>query len=520
MAIKARITEVGDQGSTMFWLVLFIINCFVSNQAGAQTYPQDLDYSQRTEILLDAGKLWNINSIYHPLVCAETDSGGSEVEESAAFKWVRDYLRDYGEKAVRPVDEAGIGLNVLYSAGISAEYQSGTDREFEGTAFQPYLWLYTKIHEHWYTRFYVRATNRIESLRHYTGVPRDISRAGFNTGEIDQSIIGYRNKSVKVEFGRSREIWGPSAEDNLILSGETPAYERLLAQLSLGRITLRYQFGFLETVEDEGFINRYIVSRNIEYSNRRNLVLGATEVSILAGENRPLDLAFFNPLQIYLDTDLNNRSNSGTENYNNSIWALHFDWLALRYLRLSGSLAMDEFQLDQQDRKEGRPDVLGYLFRTAWTPLPEIMGLTIIGNYIRLDTYLGQHSYPYCNFVTRGEFIGHPIGNDADEVSLALRMVFRYPAIVEIELGRRRWGDNSLIQNPYNDFDDFTSVSFPSGEKRESRYMALRVNSQPIKRISLTVKGIIDLAHYGEGSSLERWNVNLRYQLPNYLTKL
>ena len=485
----------------------------------AQTFPQDFDFSPRTEALLDAGALWDINSLYHPLICIRPDTAVRESKELNAFKWLDDYLSDYMEYANQPTDTSRIGLNVLFATGLGLNYQSGVARSFNDVAFQPYVWLQAKFRNHWYSRIYIRATNEIESLQHFSGVPRDISRFGLNTGEIDQSVIGYQDKWVNIEYGRTREIWGPMPEDNLVLSGGAPAYERLMAQLSLGRFTIKYQFGFLETIEDEDFVNRYIVGKCIQYSNHKNLILGASEVTVLAGENRPIDLAYLNPFQFHLETDLNNRSTSASENYNNSIWAIHFDWLAFSNLRFSGSLAMDEFQIDWQDREQGSPDVMGYLIRTAWTPVKNPLGLTLMGKYVRLDTYLGQHGYGYVNFVDRGYFIGHPIGNDADQVSASIRMVFSYPLMVEIEFGRRRWGENSLLSNPYSPFLDFVQGPFPSGEKRENRYFAFRLNSQPIKCLSFSLDGHIDLSHNGEESSLEKYDFIVRYQLPLTLIK-
>ena len=500
-------------------ITVVLVIFFRTNPAVAQTYPQDLDYSPRIETLLDAGVLWNINSLYHPLTCYSPDSS-SESSELETFSWLENYLLEYTTKATQPTDTSRIGLNILIASGIGLNYQAGAARAFEEVAFQPYFWLQAKFRNNWYSRIYIRATNEKESLPHFTGVPRDISRLGLNTGEIDQSVIGYQDKWVNVEYGRSREIWGPMVENNLILSGETPAYERLMTQLKLGRFTLRYQFGFLETIYDEEFINRYIVGKCLQYSNNKNLLIGIQEVSILMGPNRNLDLAYLNPLQFHLETDLNKRSTSSVLNYNNAIWTIHFDWLPLKSLRLSGSIAMDEFQLDQQDRNEGRPDVMGYLIRTSWTPLRKYQGLTLIAKYIKLDTYFGQHDYKYANFVDRGSFIGHPIGNDADQISAAVRMVFRYPLMMEIELGRRRWGDNSLLSNPYTIYPDFVQVSFPSGEKRENHYLTLKLNSQPLKYLSFSLDGQIDLSHSGEASSLEKYNFIIRYQLPIYLIKI
>ena len=487
----------------------------------AQTFPQDFDFSPRTEALLDAGALWDINSLYHPLICIRPDTAVRESKELNAFKWLDDYLSDYMEYANQPTDTSRIGLNVLFATGLGLNYQSGAARSFDDVAFQPYVWLQMKFREHWYSRIYARATNYKESLPHFSGVPRDVSRLGLNTGEIDQSIIGYRDKWVNIEYGRTREIWGPMVEDNLVLAGEVPAYERLMAQLSLGRFTMRYFFGFLETCYENGeYINRYISGRSIQYSNRRNLIIGISEASVLAGVDRPIDLAFLNPLSLHIETDLNDRSTSGEINHNNAIWSLDLDWLPLNNLRFSGTFSIDEIKLDRTEQDKKEPNVLGYFTRLAWTPNRKTIGITLIAEWIRLDTYFFQHGYNYANFVDRDQLFGPPIGNDADQISATVRMVFRYPVMAEIEFGRRRWGDNSIINNPYMTFNEVTKGSFPSGEKRENRYLALRLNSQPLRCLSFSLDGQIDLSHHGDESSLEKYDFIVRYQLPLTLIKL
>jgi len=240
----------------------------------------------------------------------------------------------------------------------------------------------------------------------------------------------------------------------------------------------------------------------------------------LAGVNRPIDLAFLNPLAFHIETDLNDRSTSGEVNHNNAIWSFDLDWIPLKNLRFSGTFSIDEIKLDRtaQDLKE--PNVLGYLARLAWTPRKKAPGLTFIAKWMRLDTYFFQHSYNYANFVDRDQLFGPPIGNDAEQISGAVRIVFGFPILTEIEFGRRRWGDNSIIDNPYTTYSEVFKGPFPSGEIRENRYFALRINSQLLKCLSISFNGQADLYHRGEDSSLERYDFLVRYQLPLTLIKL
>ncbi|RLE38312.1 hypothetical protein DRJ17_04285 [Candidatus Woesearchaeota archaeon] len=499
---------------TFFGAAYIFSGLWLSCPTLAWTLPQDFDYSNRMEVLLDKGELWNLNSIFHPFDISIQDSNSIHLVRQDGFRWVREYLGDYSDLGFRLEENSSNKINVLFMPGMGASAQGGVARRYDKLALQPFVWSEARFRHNWYARVYVRATNDSASLSHYSGIPRSISRAGMNTGEIDQSVIGYRNRWVRVEYGRNREIWGPMVEENLILSGNAPSWEQLMIQLNYHCVAYRWFYGFLEMVQGSENIQRYMVGRALEYRNRKNLVLGLGEVSILAGPNRPIDFSYINPLTFHLEVEQNKRTNL-KGNYENAIWFLHFDCLVFQSLRLSGSVIMDEFQLDQQDRKEGRPDALGWLGRVAWTPVTDNIGVTFYSYFLRIDTYTMQHSRDYLNFVTRNQLLGHPLGNDADQIAAGMRITTAYlPGLLELEYDRIRWGDNSLRYDPYRSFEEFRKVPFPSGKVRTNHYLSVRFNSQPLKRLSVNIEGHIDLHHSGENSSLEVWIFNVRYQLP------
>ena len=484
----------------------------------ALTFPQDFDYSNRIEVLLDKGELWNVNSIFHPLDIPSQNSTAKHLAHQDGFRWVRSYLDEYSRFSFRLRESSSDGMSALLMPGLIISAQSGVACSYEKLALRPFIWSEARFNRSWYACLYFRATNESASLPHYSGIPRNIARAGMNTGEIDQSVIGYQNSWAQVEYGRNREIIGPMVEENLILSGNAPSWDRLMIQVNHRNFAYRWFYGFLEALPDAENIQRYIVGRALEYRNRKNLVLGLGEVSILAGPKRPLDLTFLNPLALHLEMEQNKRTNS-INNHQNAIWFLHFDWLILQSLRFSGSAIIDEIKFERQEIQEGETDNLGWLGRVAWTPETDNIGVTFFSSYARINTYTMQHIYPYCNFVTRNQLIGHPLGNDADQINGGVRITTSYlPVLLEFEYGRIRWGDNSLKYNPYQPFEKFGKGSFPSGQIRTNRYLSLRLNSQPIAGLSVIIDGHIDLKHSGKDSALEAWTFSARYQIPLLIT--
>ena len=463
--------------------------------------------------------MWDSNSIFHPLEISKQDSASSQFVRQDGFQWVRSYLNEYSDLAFRLQESSSGELSVLLVPGIGMSAQSGPARSYKKLALQPFIWSEARFQNNWYAQLYIRATNEPASLPHYSGISRDIARAGMHTGEIDQSIIGYQNKWANIEYGRSREIWGPSANDNLLLSGNSPAYERLALQFSYRRFTCRWFYGFLEALRDDDNTQRYIVGRALEYRNRKNLVVGMGEVSILVGPNRPLDMAFLNPLAIHIEIEQNRRTNK-MGNYQNAILFLHVDWFGFQSLRLSGLVLIDEIKLERQEIQEGKPDRLGWFGRIAWTPYSDRLGVTLYTHFIKIDTETMQHARGTLNFVTRSQLIGHPLGNDAEQVAAGLKFSNFLPVLLGFEYGQIRWGDSSIRYDPYRSLKEIDGVAVRDRQILTNKYLSVSLNSQLLKGLSVNIEGHLDIEHSGENSALEVWTFSARYQIPFLITKI
>lgn len=406
------------------------------------------------------------------------------------FTFSQPFPQDFGFAYRQDVfDDAGLDTATAdFFAGFSGISENS---EF---AISPFFFGTLKK-ENFYAQLYVRATSDSSLMRHYSGIPREIARFGLNSAEFDRAVVGFQNGWISTEFGRTREIWGYSHEKNLILSGNSPAYERFVLQADFARFSYRYFFGFLESRQDVtyDYVQRYLAGRRLEYHNA-NLIFGLGEVSILYGPNRPIDFAFLNPLGFHLEIEQNNRSNATHGNRENAIWFLDLDWFAMENLRFAGSVLMDEFQLDFADREQNRGDALGFLLHSAWTPKKSGILVTFLADWVRIGTYVFQHEHENCNFVSHGQLLGHPLGNDAEEFSGGLRFIFPQKIIVEANLGFRQRGANSLLnQNPYTKYEEFVVTDFPSGTVEISKFLRFKIDAKPMKYLHFGFESELDL---------------------------
>jgi len=500
--------------------ILSFLIVIIAVGVNAQQFPQDFNYSTFTEVLLDAGLQWEMNSSFHPF-CTD-HFNFSEDRSCKSFGWMNSYLEEHVDDVSSMERGSKNGLGVILMPGMGISYSDGDGSLFDDVAFTPYLWSEMEFHDRFYAQIYFRGTNEPESLPHFSATVENQESNGLRYFEVDQAVIGFRNDWMNIEYGRSREIWGQFTEDNMLLAGNSPSYERLMGQVNYKRFSARWFFGSLNSEKWEygENINRYISGRTLEYNNRYNLIVSAGEVSMFSGPNRGIDFALVNPLAFPYEIEENDRENDVSGNHSNIIWILNADYLLLRNLRLMGSLMIDDLQLDPKERDDDDADELGYLFKFAWTPMYEPVGFTVFGYGQRIDTYAMIHSYGYSNLVNRGEPIGSSLGNDADDIGLGVRCIFPWNFALEVSRGEKRWGGNSLLFDPYVSYPFAQDGPFPSGEVRMNSYLKARVFIYPYENVLINLGAHFDLINSGTGSEQENYYFSVSYQLPIILNNL
>jgi hypothetical protein len=415
------------------------------------------------------------------------------VAYSSGLGWVLADLLD--ETAMQPgAVSAKDSLHVRLWSGGLFQQPVGQQKPFSEFAGAPYMNLTLWFRQKLSVELYLRATSDPQSLPHFTGRPRDIRRFGLNSAEFDHAVVSYNNSWLIAQFGRGRQLWGPLESENLALSSNSAAYDYFLLEGRYRRMKLRFFYGFLESITNGGNINRSVVGHGIEYTNRRNLVVGVSEIIILSGEDRPLDISYLNPFLPVLEVELNDRTNKdrGTAS-SNAVWSIMFDWLPVHGLRLSGNITFDEFQFDKKDREEGRPDATAYQVRAAYSRNLGALAGTVSIDYTRVGTFTFRHEAGSNNFVSRNLPIGTDIGSDADRWRLSLRLLFPWRITLSTAFGRQRVGERNLLNNVYEPYtaDEFRQGPFPSGQVQKFNLFEWRLSYSPRRNIELVASGRI-----------------------------
>ena len=279
-----------------------------------------------------------------------------------------------------------------------------------------------------YGYLYPRIVNNPSSFIRYSGIEREITRKGFSSGETDLSGIGFQNSWLSFQIGRGREGWGAGDEIKLALNENSPSYDYAMLGSNYGKINVKFIYGYLESNDDN--INRYITARGIEWSNKKNFIIGLNETVIYSGQNRPIDFAYLNPMSTHLEIELNDRLNRTGTDGSNAVWQISSDWLFYdKKIRLSVNYLLDEFVLDKVEIDSGKENGKALSSRLAYTPyINKDFILTLYSTYVLVGTPTFRHEVGQNNFVQRNKPLGWVHGSDVYEKKLGL--IFLIGAVI------------------------------------------------------------------------------------------
>ena len=340
---------------------------------------------------------------------------------------------------------------------------------------QKILYCYSRFtfKKHFHGYLYPRIVSNPDDIEGYSGIPRDISRGGFVSGETDISGISFENDWMIMQFGRGRQSWGAGNDIQLAISEESNSYDYGMLGLDLGKLNVRYFHGYLET--DSLSFNRYITGRGIEWNNGNSFLLGLSEVIIYSGQNRPIDFSYFNPISTHLEIELNNRQNNVGTASGNGIWQLSMDLLLLKKVRISANYLFDEFTIDKEQLNKGKGYGKAYSFKISYSLVNnnKAIALLYLSN-ISVGTNTLKHQTGYNNFVHRGQPLGWEIGSDSKEIKLGLKSSYN-SLMASIELGLRNTGEKNINYNPYLGYIDYIDEPFPSGNVEKINFGSSKI---------------------------------------------
>ena len=302
-------------------------------------------------------------------------------------------------------------------------------------------------------------------------------------GDLETSAIYFQHERLRLTLGRQRVFWGPQPV-NLILSETAEPLDLFTADYGKGPLAFSFLFARLDgsrpdsvdyarlperTFQD----NRYLVGHRLDINFHRTFRLGLFETSLFGGEGRPPELYYLNPLQFFHTAQLNEGEDD------NTILGLDFQFLPRPGYAVYGQFIVDDYQIDNASAGDQEPNELGLMvgaFRSgkpsSWTPDVKV-------EYVKITNRTYHQRDPRNRYIFRNEVLGHPLGPDADSLSLLFRFWPTELLATGLEIAATRHGAGSIHaawDEPWTlsagDYDE----PFPTGVVQKSLHAAVRVD--------------------------------------------
>lgn len=389
--------------------------------------------------------------------------------------------------------EAGLQWNLNTSLGylrFQNLIKKNNDKDFLKTRYG----LISKNHDFAYYGFgllsisnslycytFSRVVSNPNSFDRFTGLVQKKSRFGFNSGESDLAGIGYDNGRTIFQIGRGRESWGAGEDIEIALNKNSPAYDYFLFGIMLDKIKLLSINGFLES--NSAGVNRYLSGRGIEFNNKKNFLISLSEIVVYSGINRPLDMAYLNPVSSHLEIELNDRQNKLGTSSGNAVWQISIDSRPKKKTRFSFNFLFDELILDKIQKSQGKESMFAYsskLTQNIISDSKHILNVGISNIFVGAQTF--KHEDGNNNFVQRGFPLGWKYGSNGKEYKVQIDYLNFDNLIFNLDFGLLVLGSESILDNPYEPYKYYNSF----GVGLEKKYFFHgRLQWWPKKNISI-----------------------------------
>lgn len=240
--------------------------------------------------------------------------------------------------------------------------------------------------------------------------------------QVKQAYITLKTKPFNLQVGRDYMKWGPGYLSSIMLSDNSPAFNMIKYSGTLdlndlggdyGKLHFTKFFSLLDPLDRQ---KRYFLGQRLEYKPVMPLALGLSETVIISQDSSPL---FFNPLPFippyYATWWIANMLSPQEVNCNVGLDVeLNFH----PGIKLYGEWMADDIIFFPEENPY--PNRWGFL-TGAYFADPLGGGNTDFRiEYTHINNYVYFPTHSWQNYLYQDEYIGHPLGPDADQLYLEL----------------------------------------------------------------------------------------------------
>ena len=231
--------------------------------------------------------------------------------------------------------------------------------------------------------------------------------------------------SLYLSIGRDSMEWGPAYQGSLILSDNAPAFDMLKYSGTidldgliegLGKVNFTKYYSLFDTLYEH---DRFFLGQRLEYKPFDALTLGLSETAVISRDPSISTILFYNPIPFippYVVTRII-AEKFGISSVINSYVGIDAELNFQPGIKLYGELMIDDLHFEPEYL---HPNRTGFL-AGAYFADPLGNGNTDFRiEYTHINNYVYYHTQSWQDYLYQGEYIGNPLGPDADQIYLEL----------------------------------------------------------------------------------------------------
>lgn len=357
-------------------------------------------------------------------------------------------------------------LKTISKFGIF-KYRGEVNSKFSSSNIPHYKFIgsfYIKLLEDVSIQNDFRILSSNEGVSDYIGTKRPTT--GNWRGDFIQSFVRYSKSNIFVLYGRTWLVTNPLS-DGLLVNKGSPNPEMVWLHFEPNQFEIDYNIIFLDTINH---FNRIMFLHRYGYKSEY-VRFGFTDASIIRTSNLSVnDLMYLNPASFFLELQENRGSQC------NMMWL--FD-LQCKFKKLTTNfeLLIDDISLDRES-----PNKIASLFGLGYST--NSAGKYYL-EYVRINRWVYNYGFdmPELRWVQDGINIGHPIGNDGQQVKISsFKKIYNKNKIIstlEFELFWIERGQGTIFEpTPVKSGSNFgySSEPFPFGNISHLKLLRTRLD--------------------------------------------
>ncbi|MEI8085988.1 MAG: capsule assembly Wzi family protein [Paludibacter sp.] len=275
---------------------------------------------------------------------------------------------------------------------------------------------------------------RPQYLIDYPGCEYKESYAAAGGGDFSDSRGGikYAWNWGSVGLVKDNVIWGDNYHGSNILSGRSPSFPMLTLHLKPAKwFEMQYFHGWLVSnildstryyVDNLGtkqfrMANKFIAANMFTFTPVSKLNISVGNSIIYAEPN--VQAAYFIPIAFYKSLDHTLTKGLAIENQNSQVF-FNISSRNIKHLHLYSSVYADEISFSRFLPSNPENNPISYKIGANLGNFP-IQNLSITGEFTHTNIINYKHSIPVLSWASNGYNLGHYLGDNSQEIYLALR---------------------------------------------------------------------------------------------------